>query len=52
VKSETLEPMQAGRREWSWDGRDQSNQALGSGIYYVQLRAGNTVDRLRIALVK
>jgi flagellar hook assembly protein FlgD len=35
-----------------WDGRDDRGHRLPSGAYYVRLKAGETIDRRKVMLVK
>ncbi|MHB2155114.1 C25 family cysteine peptidase [Calditrichota bacterium GD2] len=42
----------AGIHQLSWDGHDDAGQAVSSGIYIVQARAGQHVARQKILLVK
>jgi parallel beta-helix repeat protein len=36
----------------SWDGTDQANRQLGSGVYFVTLRAGNYAETRKVLLVR
>ncbi|MDZ7292991.1 MAG: T9SS type A sorting domain-containing protein [candidate division KSB1 bacterium] len=42
----------AGRYTITWDGRNEQGEALASGVYLYQLRAGNFVQTRRMALVR
>jgi hypothetical protein len=42
----------AGRNEVRWDGRDDAGRPVGSGTYFVRLRAGAEVKVKRMALVR
>lgn len=42
----------AGSYEVTWDSRDDSGRAVGSGVYLCQLRSGDRVATLRITLVR
>lgn len=44
--------LPAGRNTVSWDGRDDANRALGSGIYYYELRAADEQLTRRMLLLK
>jgi flagellar hook assembly protein FlgD len=36
----------------SWDGTDQNNRQLGSGVYFVRLSCGDRTDSQKILLVR
>ena len=42
----------AGQHEVTWNGRDDRGQAVGSGIYYVQLRAQNSIQTRKMLLLR
>jgi hypothetical protein len=42
--------MPAGRHEMTWDGRDEEGMAVSSGVYLIQLRAGEFVDTKKMLL--
>ncbi|MDZ7363850.1 MAG: T9SS type A sorting domain-containing protein [candidate division KSB1 bacterium] len=42
----------AGRYTITWNGRNEQGEALASGVYLYQLRAGNFVQTRRMALVR
>ncbi len=41
-----------GRHAVFWDGRDNQGRSAASGVYYVRLQAGGTVDSQRVVLLK
>ncbi|MBK7769593.1 MAG: hypothetical protein IPI48_03395 [bacterium] len=41
-----------GRHEVVWDGRDERGQAVASGVYVVELAAGNTRQSHQVMLLK
>jgi len=45
------EVMPAGPRSLVWDGRDERGRAMASGIYFIDVVAGNERMRRRVALV-
>jgi flagellar hook assembly protein FlgD len=46
-------PLEAGRHEVQWDGRDEAGRRLESGTYFFELRLeGRSVDTQKVALVK
>jgi flagellar hook assembly protein FlgD len=47
---DALQP--AGRRQALWNGTDEFDQAVGSGVYLVRLEAGTHKMTRRILLVK
>ncbi len=42
--------LDGGRREYAWDGRGSSGEAVASGIYFLRLQAGGT-DRVRKVVI-
>jgi flagellar hook assembly protein FlgD len=43
---------QAGSHIVSWDGKNELGQAVGSGVYCYQLRAGDFVDSKKLVMMK
>lgn len=41
-----------GLYETRWDGRDEYGQAVASGVYVIQIQAGNVIDARKITLLK
>ncbi len=41
----------AGEQSVRWDGRDESGDRVGAGLYFVRLQAGGRVLQRRIALL-
>ncbi len=41
-----------GTYEARWDGKDKNGQAVASGIYVIQIQAGNVIDARKITLLK
>ncbi|MEO2006360.1 MAG: T9SS type A sorting domain-containing protein, partial [Candidatus Poribacteria bacterium] len=39
-------------RAGRWDGRNDVGEAVGSGVYIAELRAGSHVERRRIVILK
>jgi len=46
------EILQAGTHRRRWDGRAHDGQSVASGVYFVQLIAGESEDRKRMTLLK
>ena len=44
--------MAAGQHKIIWPANDERDRPVGSGNYFVQIRAGNFVGRVKIALVR
>jgi len=44
--------MDAGTHELSWNGRDQNNREIASGIYFYELSAGAQIARKTMVLLK
>jgi flagellar hook assembly protein FlgD len=44
--------MAAGSTDVTWDGRDQSGIAVGTGMYFARMLAGGTSQVVRIPLVR
>jgi flagellar hook assembly protein FlgD len=44
--------QRAGLQRAVWDGNDSSGQHVGSGVYYVLLRAGGEVQRQRVTVLR
>ncbi|UCG93261.1 MAG: T9SS type A sorting domain-containing protein, partial [candidate division WOR-3 bacterium] len=51
VKSFRITPY-ALRNTLSWDGRDDQNRMLSSGVYFVKLQADNYVATEKLLLVR
>jgi subtilisin-like proprotein convertase family protein len=45
-------PMAAGAHAASWDGRDESRQAVAAGIYFYRLSAGEETRIKRMSLIR
>jgi len=52
VRTLVNQSQQAGRYEITWDGRNELGEAIASGLYIYQLRAGNFVQARSMALVQ
>jgi 1,4-alpha-glucan branching enzyme len=46
------EQYSAGRHELLWDGRNDSGEQLSSGIYFLQMKAGEFIQNRRMVLLK
>ena len=44
--------VEAGIHEIVWDGRNEKNEPLSSGIYFIRIKAGNFVRQRKIILVR
>lgn len=44
--------LAAGSHELRWDGLDRQNRALASGVYFVQLTAGDQIARNKLLLLR
>ncbi len=42
----------AGMHQAVWDGRDQENRAVASGIYIIKIQSGNFIQAIRAVLMK
>ena len=49
VDSEVRTP---GTHEASWDGRDDSGQAVASGVYFYRIEAASHVENRRMVLLR
>jgi hypothetical protein len=52
VKTLTRDVQPAGHNEVSWDGLDNHNQPVGSGIYFYKLTVGNQTLTRKMVLLK
>lgn len=52
VKTLVKERQSAGSKTVSWDGKDEKNKDLASGIYFYQLKAGEVTQTKRMVLLK
>jgi hypothetical protein len=52
VRTLVKDEKQNGEVSVSWDGKDDWGKDLGSGIYFYQLRAGQSVETRRMVLLK
>jgi flagellar hook assembly protein FlgD len=46
------DPKTPGLHTAHWDGRDMNGNAVGSGVYFYRLRAGNAVLTKKMVLLK
>ena len=52
LKTLTDEDYQAGRYRLIWDGTGEAGEKLASGIYFIQLKAGEFIQNRRMVLLK
>ncbi len=52
VRTLVNEPMGPGRYEIPWDGRNESGQALASGVYFCRFQAGDVSERSSVVHLK
>jgi len=52
VKTLVLGDTAKGTHKVVWNGLDDNNQTVGSGIYFVRMKAGNYIETKKITLVK
>ncbi len=52
VKSLLNESLEAGNHRVVWDGRDDTNRSVGSGVYYTRLEQNGTVKVSKMMLLK
>ena len=52
VRSLVDQPMPAGEHRVRWNGVDQAGRPVGSGIYFVKMAAGSSVETRKIVLLK
>lgn len=52
VRREELGTLGPGIHEWMWGGRDSKGENLGSGVYFVVLKAGRVVEKRKLTLIK
>lgn len=52
VRRADLGVREAGQHAWTWDGTNSNGNTVGSGIYFVTLRAGAFTDTRKIVMLK
>lgn len=52
VRSLVDQDLTAGNYSTTWDGRDESNQPVSSGIYFYRLRSGDYIETHKMTLLK
>ena len=52
VRTLVNQSQPAGRYAITWDGRNEQGEAIASGLYIYQLRAGTFTQARRMALVR
>ena len=53
IRSAELTGLAAGVNRWTWHGRDNGGEAVGSGVYFVRLSAGPvTTQTIKVVLLK
>ena len=52
VKTLVDEPVRAGHHSVLWKGRDDADRPVASGIYFVQMQAGDFRQIRKLALIK
>jgi hypothetical protein len=52
VKELLNAPLERGYHKAVWDGKDKNNRSVSSGVYFVRLEAGKTIQTRKIMLMK
>jgi hypothetical protein len=52
VRTLVDEVLSSGPKDVVWDGLDEQGRRVGSGVYLVRMRAGETTASIRVALLK
>jgi flagellar hook assembly protein FlgD len=52
VRTLADEPREAGAHAVKWDGRNENGNAVASGVYFYQLRAGDFSKTRKMVLLK
>jgi len=52
IKELADEEKEAGTHKYYWDGKDDNENVVGSGLYFVHIQAGNYKKTKKIAVVK
>lgn len=50
--SSSLAGVGAGQHEVTWDGRDESGRSVGSGVYFLRLKAGEWTERSKVTVTR
>jgi flagellar hook assembly protein FlgD len=45
-------PLGTGPKSYTWDGRDDHNNPVSSGVYFCRLEAGNQVMTQKMTFIK
>jgi len=52
VKKICQDHIPAGKHNFLWNGRDNNNRSVGSGVYFVRIKSGNHIQNHKIMLLK
>ncbi len=52
VKTLTSESLETGEYQYSWNGKDEDNKNVSSGLYFIKLRSGSQQITKKVILLK
>jgi flagellar hook assembly protein FlgD len=52
VRKLAEQEVTAGLNNWSWDGRNDSGEAVANGVYYLQVEVDKEVKNLRVIVLR
>ena len=52
VKTLLIDNLSSGRHQITWNGRDENNKIVSSGVYFFKLETTNSIQTTKLLIIK